>query len=147
MATTKTSGILDQIAIGMALLCGIHCLLMPVVLAVLPIVAASLFAHEHFHLWMLLLVLPTTSISIFMGCRKHKDKWTAGLSLTGLCIMIAVTVFESVNHTACATCPGCSRSAGAPIPPSAWFNTFGGLFLASAHVRNFKLCRTSGCCH
>ncbi|QBG48831.1 MerC domain-containing protein [Verrucomicrobia bacterium S94] len=147
MTTTKTSGILDQIAIGMALLCGIHCLLMPVVLAVLPIVAASLFAHEHFHLWMLLLVLPTTSISIFMGCRKHKDKWTAALSLTGLGIMIAVTAFEYAAHSSCASCSSCSRAVSEGVPPIAWVNTLGGLFLASAHIRNFKLCRKSGCCH
>ena len=139
--------ILDQVAIGMAVICGIHCLMMPVLLALLPIVASSLFAHENFHLWMLLLVLPTTSISIFMGCRKHKDKWTAALSLTGLCIMIAVTIFEYATHTSCASCGGCSGAASAPVPPTAWFNTFGGLFLASAHVRNFKLCRKSDCCH
>ncbi len=143
----KTSAILDQLAIGMAVICGIHCLMMPIILALLPIVAASFFAHEHFHLWMLLLVLPTTSISIFMGCRKHRDKWTAALSLTGLGIMIAVTIFEYATHTSCATCAGCARSADAPVPPSAWCNTIGGLFLASAHVRNFKLCRNSNCCH
>ncbi|MDF7798784.1 MerC domain-containing protein [Pontiellaceae bacterium B1224] len=143
----KTTAILDQLAISMAVICGIHCLMMPIVLAVLPIVAASLFAHEHFHLWMLLLVLPTTTLSIFMGCRKHKDKWTATLALIGLGIMIAVTLFEYMTHTTCATCAGCSRAVGGPIPPSAWFNTAGGLFIASAHIRNFKLCRKSHCCH
>ncbi|MEI6891718.1 MAG: MerC domain-containing protein [Pontiella sp.] len=71
------TNILDQLAIGMAVICGIHCLMMPIILALLPLIAASFFAHEHFHLWMLLFVLPTTGISIFMGCRKHKDKWTA----------------------------------------------------------------------
>lgn len=141
------TNILDQLAIGMAVICGIHCLMMPIILALLPLVAASLFAHEHFHLWMLLLVLPTTSISIFMGCRKHKDKWTATLSLIGLGIMIAVTVFEYVTHTTCASCAGCSRDATAGVPPIAWINTMGGLFLASAHVRNFKLCRKDHCCH
>ena len=147
MSTQKISNILDQLAIGMAAVCGIHCLMMPIILALLPIVASSFFAHENFHLWMLLFVLPTTGISILMGCRKHKDKWTAALSLTGLGIMIAVTVFEYATHTSCATCAGCARSVGAPVPPSAWLNTIGGLFLASAHIRNFKLCRKSNCHH
>ncbi|MDF7822868.1 MerC domain-containing protein [Pontiellaceae bacterium B12227] len=144
---SNTSGILDRLAIGMAVVCGIHCLMMPIIIALLPIVTASFFAHEHFHLWMLLFVLPTTGFSIFMGCREHKDKWTATLSLTGLGIMIAVTAIEYATHSSCATCAGCSRSSTAPVPPSAWFNTIGGLFLASAHVRNFKLCRNSSCHH
>ncbi len=145
--TLSPRAVLDQLAIGMAVLCGIHCLLMPVIIALLPIVAAGFFAHEHFHLWMLLFVLPTTSISIFMGCRKHKDHWTAALSLTGLGIMIGVTAFEYISHSSCASCPGCARTAEAPVPPSAWINTAAGLFLASAHIRNFKLCRKSGCRH
>lgn len=147
MSIQNVSTLLDRLAVGMAVLCGIHCLLMPVLIAVLPIIATGFFAHEDFHLWMLLFVLPTTGISIFMGCRKHKDKWTAILSLIGIGIMIAVTAFEYLNHASCSACAGCSRPAGAPIPPSAWINTVGGLFLASAHVRNFKLCRKNHCCH
>lgn len=143
---SHSTNILDQLAIGMAVICGIHCLMMPVILAILPIVASSLFANENFHLWMLLLVLPTTSISIFMGCRKHKDKWTAALSLIGLGIMIAVTVIEYTTHVGCGACTGCSTTTTS-VPAIAWVNTVGGLFLASAHVRNFKLCRKSDCCH
>lgn len=147
MTTRRISPFLDQIAIGMAVLCGIHCLMMPIILALLPIVATSFFAHEHFHLWMLLFVLPTTGISIFMGCRKHKDKWTAALSLIGLGVMIGVTIFEYATHSSCATCSSCSRAVTDGVPPIAWVNTFGGLFLAAAHVRNFKLCRKDHCCH
>ena len=147
MSDHKTYPLLDHFAIGMAALCGIHCLMMPVLIAVLPIIATGFFAHKDFHLWMLLFVLPTTGLSIFMGCRKHKDKRTAILSLTGIGIMIAVTAFEYLSHASCTACGGCSRTAGAPIPPSAWINSIGGLFLATAHIRNFRLCRESRCCH
>ena len=36
-----------------------------------------------------------------------------------------------------------------PIPMQAgvWLNAIGGVFLASAHIRNFRLCRKSSCCH
>ena len=149
--TFKAAAFLDQIAIGMAVLCGIHCLLMPVLIALIPIIATGIFVHQDFHLWMLLLVLPTTGLSLFMGCRKHKDRWTAALAAVGIGSMIAVTVFETTQHHAQTdtqpTCSGCARSVEQPIPLSAWLNTLGGLLVASAHVRNFKLCRKTNCSH
>ena len=142
---------LDQLAVGMAAVCAVHCLLMPVLIIALPIIATGFFAHEQFHLWMLLFVLPTTGLSIFMGCRKHKDRWTAILSLIGIGILIAVVLMESGSHAAvhgaCRSCEGCADTAAGSIPSCAWFNTLGGLFLASAHVRNFKLCRHDRCRH
>jgi hypothetical protein len=142
---------LDQVAISMAAVCAVHCLLTPVLIVALPIIATGFFAHEHFHIWMLLLVLPTTGLSIFMGCRKHKDRWTAVLSVIGVGILIAVAIMESGHHAAasatCQACDSCAGAAALSIPACAWFNTLGGLFLASAHLRNFKLCRKSRCCH
>ena len=150
-AFEQPRGWLDRLAIGMAMLCAVHCLLMPVLIVALPIIATSFFVHEDFHLWMLLFVLPTTGLSIIMGCRKHRDRWTAVLSMIGIGIMIAVTVVESCNHvsqTASAhVCPGCARTPEEPIPPSAWISALGGLFLAVAHARNFRLCRKGHCRH
>ena len=77
-------GWLDRVAISLAMVCAVHCLVLPVLIILLPIIATSFFAHENFHLWMLLLVLPTTGLSIFMGCRRHKDKWVAALTVAGL---------------------------------------------------------------
>ena len=68
-----TRGWLDKLAISMAAVCAVHCLLTPVIIVLLPIVATSFFVHQDFHLWMLFLVIPTTSLAIGMGCRKHKD--------------------------------------------------------------------------
>lgn len=142
---------IDRFAIGMALLCAVHCLLMPVLLIGLPIIAATFFAHEDFHRWMLWLVLPSTAISMFMGCRKHKDVRTFCLGLAGVAIVIAVVLYE--GHAAAAStahaCAGCVHDHGANqgLPMCAWLNTFGGLFLAAAHVRNYRLCRKSVCSH
>lgn len=156
-STCRSHGWLDQLAIGMAAVCAVHCLLTPILVIALPIIATSFFAHEDFHLWMLLLVLPTTSFAIFMGCRKHKDIWVAAFSAIGLSILVFALVQErihSANHadatTHAAHCESCSRDLSKePIPmhAGAWFNTFGGLMLASAHVRNFRLCRRSRCEH
>lgn len=155
--TCRSHGWLDHLAIGMAAVCAVHCLLTPILVIALPIIATSFFVHQDFHLWMILLVLPTTGFAIFMGCRKHKDRWVAALSAIGLAVLVSALVHErihasahaeAVNHAA--QCASCSRDVSVePVPmhAGAWFNTIGGLFLASAHIRNFRLCRKSRCDH
>jgi hypothetical protein len=157
--TCKSHGWLDHLAIGMAAVCAVHCLLTPILVIALPIIATSLFVHEDFHLWMILLVLPTTSFAVFMGCRKHKDRWVAMLSILGLSVLVGALVHERMHHSAhtaameqshAESCASCSRDLSEePIPmhAGAWFNTLGGLLLAGAHVRNFRLCRKSRCEH
>ena len=153
--TSRKHGWLDRFAIGIASVCAVHCLLTPIVVIALPIVATSFFVHEDFHLWMILFVLPTTGFAVFMGCRGHKDKWVAVLSALGISILIFALVNERMQHVTdaefrshAAHCDSCARDLSEePIPmhASAWFNTLGGLLLASAHVRNFRLCRKSHC--
>lgn len=147
-ANHRSHGLLDHLAIGMAAVCAVHCLLTPILVMALPIIATSFFLHEDFHLWMLLLVLPTTGFAIFMGCRRHKDKWVASMSAIGLSILIAALVHERMHYAA--HCESCARDLSEePIPmhAGAWLSTMGGLFLAGAHVRNFRLCRKSRCNH
>ena len=156
--STKSSahrGWLDKLAISMAAVCAVHCLLTPVLMVLLPIVATSFFVHKDFHLWMLFLVIPTTGLAIFTGCRKHRDKWVAVLSIIGLSILFSAVVYERSQHvepsalsgcsTACLHCQGASLGGGLSL--AGWINVAGGLFLVGAHVRNFRLCRKSRCCH
>jgi len=143
---------IDRFAIGMAMLCAVHCLLMPILLIALPIIATGFFAHENFHLWMLWLVLPSTCISMYMGCRKHKDRWTLRLGAVGVLIVTAVALYEGYTGAAADvhSCSGCvvhDHGAKAGLPMCAWLNTLGGLFLVAAHTRNYRLCRKSACTH
>jgi hypothetical protein len=156
----RTHGWLDSLAIGMAGVCAVHCLLMPLLIVLLPIIATSFFVHQDFHLWMLLLVIPTTSFAIFMGCRKHREKWIVALSAVGLAVLSADLAHERSVHAAYAAehaghdhaahvhGPSCIHNvAENPVNAWAWINTFGGLFLAGAHVRNYRLCRKTDCRH
>jgi carbon starvation protein CstA len=142
---------LDHLAIGMAAVCAVHCLLTPLLLVALPIIATTFFVHEDFHVWMLFAVIPTTSFAVFMGCRKHKDRWVVALSAVGLSLLLAALVFErlsagaSIEAAHCAACAGEVAGHSASLLP--WINCFGGLFLASGHVRNFRLCRLADCQH
>ena len=153
----RSHGWLDHLAIGMAAVCAVHCLLTPILVIALPIIATSFFVHEDFHLWMILLVLPTTAFAVFMGCRKHKDRVVAILSAIGLSVLLFALIHERMHNAAHAEayvhavhCESCARDISeepVPMHAGAWFNTLGGLLLAAAHVRNYRLCRKSRCEH
>jgi len=151
---SHSHGWLDKLAISMALLCAIHCLILPIVIVALPLVQATFFADEDFHLWMLIAVFPTTIASIFLGCKKHRDKWVALACIIGLSLLVlAFTLERQSNVHAHADLEGQQASeclhciAEQPLNPLAWINTLGGVFLIIAHSRNFYLCRKSACQH
>ena len=150
-------GWLDHLAIGMAAVCAIHCLLTPILITALPIIATSFIVHQDFHLWMIFLVLPTTIFAVFMGCRNHKDRVVLALSAIGLSVLLLALIQERTGYSSnedfavsSIDCDTCARDISAELVPmraGAWLNAIGGVFLASAHVRNFRLCRKSNCCH
>jgi hypothetical protein len=94
---TQISNSLDRIAISMAVICGIHCLVTPVLLVALPILATTFWVDENFHLWMILLVIPTTSLALWSGCRRHKDKWVLAAGAMGLGILVMAIMAERVS--------------------------------------------------
>ncbi|MEO0453145.1 MAG: MerC domain-containing protein [Verrucomicrobiota bacterium] len=151
-----THGWLDSLAISMSLLCAFHCLLTPVLIIVLPILATSFLVDHDFHLWMIFFVVPTTSAAVFLGCRQHRDKAVLILSSIGLTLLVSIAVYESVflsemgsgGHTHCEQCDSHeSHGTGGLLTASTYLNLLGGLLLASAHVRNYWLCRHFDCHH
>lgn len=151
-------GWLDKIAVSMAMVCALHCLVTPVLIVLLPVLSTSLWVHEDFHLWMLFFVIPTTSLAVFMGCRKHRDRWVATLSAAGMGVLIVAFLLGMQFHDAgvsCAEACAHGHSHGPAVVQAgfwthskvSWFNTFGGLLLAAAHVRNYRLCRSRRCSH
>lgn len=157
IAHQHTHGWLDHLAISMAFICAVHCLLTPVLIVLLPVIATSFFVHQDFHIWMLLLVLPTTGLSLFIGCRKHKDKWSALFCGIGLLLLIVALTYERIANGGAGAalassghegCVNCVHNVAANTGNIwAWINTFGGVFLAMGHFRNFRLCRKTACQH
>ena len=142
---------LDSLAIGMSMLCAVHCLLTPILVILLPIIATTVWVHQDFHLWMIFFVIPTTSAAVFMGCRKHKDKMVLFLSILGLGFLVSVAGYETWFYAErvpaeASVCPHClAKQEGNFFKAMTIFNVIGGVFLASAHTRNYLLCRASSC--
>lgn len=148
-----TSAWLDSLAVGMSMICAVHCLITPVVIGVMPVLATTFWTDQHFHLWMLLLVVPTAAVALFLGCRKHRDRLVVLFGALGLTVLSAVAVYESLIHSTpvlqehvhCAHCA--KREAGNLFTGATAANMVGAVFLTAAHVRNFLLCRQAKCCH
>lgn len=170
---TQSRGWLDKAAVLMAVVCGVHCLATPFLLVVLPIIGSTFWTNANFHFWMLILVIPTTTLAAFSGCRKHKDRLVAICVAIGLVILVSATAMESfaasstdgvegsgasletADAAACLSCcaldanpEGESRASLAflSLPAGAFLNLAGGLFLIVGHIRNFRLCRAARCC-
>ena len=63
--------ITDKMAIGLSVACAIHCLFLPVVILMLPSIAALNLDNEAFHLWMVIAVIPCSIYALSLGCKQH----------------------------------------------------------------------------
>ena len=80
--------ITDKLAIGLSLLCAIHCLAITSLLALLPSVVALPLENEAFHLWMVAAVLPSSAYALTLGCKQHKRYQLVILGSIGLTLLV-----------------------------------------------------------
>jgi len=114
---------LDRIAITLSTICIVHCLAMPLVIAMLPIVAVTFGSDGHFHSLMLWLVVPTSAVGFALGFRVHAK---AGIVLTGTVAVAILAIVALWGHAA--------WDATTEVA----VNVAASLLLASAHWRNFR---------
>jgi len=125
-----TTANLDRAAIGLSLICVVHCLVTPVAITLLPALGATFLEGETFHYAVLLLVLPTSLVALALGCRKHRS---AGVLMTGLLGLLVLCLIPIL---------------GDRVTGEHWETTTtiaGAALIALAHVRNFLLCRQHDC--
>ncbi len=126
---------LDGIAVSLAGVCGVHCLLLPLLLIAFPIIGSSFFVNAAFHKWMLAAVLPTTGLAIFLGCRRHKDLPVILLSIGGFALLCLGILNHGHSHD------HVGHAGHHWFSMESILTTLGGIVMVSAHVRNFRLCR------
>lgn len=127
----RTAGRLDKFAVLLSGVCLFHCLLAPVGLTLLPILPIHLLVEDVlFHQFMLWLVLPTSIVALFIGCRKHRD-WL--ILSTGFVGITALAVAASVGHDVLTPTQERLTSSVAAI------------ILAVSHYLNFRACQQITC--
>lgn len=78
----------DTLAVGISLVCSVHCLAMPLLVATLPILSGLFFAEESFHLWMIFAVLPISVYALFQGRATHSKNMPLLVGGMGLLVLI-----------------------------------------------------------
>ncbi|WP_076419254.1 MerC domain-containing protein [Colwellia sp. UCD-KL20] len=124
----KTQPLIDKLAISISIACAIHCLVMPIVLLLLPAFAVLPLNNEAFHLWMVIIIIPTSIYALFMGCKQHKRFRLLLIGAIGLvfltsALLIGDEVWEKV------------------------LTLLGSFTIASGHFVNYRLCQKSNNCN
>ena len=125
-------GRLDAAAVLLSGICMLHCLALPLLLTVFPILNVSILSEEVFHFIMLVVILPISVVALTIGCRLHKDMWTMVLGAIGLGILTVMAI-------------GGHHLFG--ITGERLVTSLGGLILAFAHIQNYRCCRRDDCTH
>jgi hypothetical protein len=120
----ESSKTLDNTAVALSSLCLAHCLLLPFIVGALPFFAQA--GNGHFHLQMLAIVLPVSSIALALGYRTHQNWRILGWGALGMLLLV---VGATVAH---------SRYG---LMADRLFTIVGGLTLAVTHYRNNRLSR------
>ena len=61
-------GRLDSLGVLLSGICIVHCLALPLLLALLPFLGGSLLGGHSFHEYLLLAVLPVSLVALGLGC-------------------------------------------------------------------------------
>ena len=126
---TTESG--DKAAIGLSFTCALHCLMVPLLLALFPSGALSGLGDERIHLCLLALIIPISVFSLTLGCRVHRILTVVAVGVTGICILIFSTLL--------------AHDIGGESLETAG-TLLGSGIVALSHALNFKFCRSAHAC-
>jgi hypothetical protein len=121
---------IDCLAIAASGFCAVHCLLGPLAFVLFPALAACGLSDQEFHRLLLVLVLPTSSAGLVLGCTGHRDFRVAALGAVSL---LSLGFSATLGHELVG-------ELGERIA-----TVTGALLAAGAHVWNFCLCRRHVC--
>jgi len=121
----------DKAAIGLSFACALHCLMVPLLLAIFPSSTLSGLEDERVHLGLLTLIIPISVFSLTLGCRVHRNLTVVAVGVTGICILCfsALLAHDMGGESL--------ETAGTLL---------GSGIVALSHALNFKSCRAAHAC-
>lgn len=121
---------LDGAAIAMSAACILHCLLTPVLVILFPILGSTALADDSFHGLLLVIIIPTSAMAFYLGCRRHGEGSVLVLGVAGIVVLLVAALLGVV---------------GLGIVGEKVATGIGGTLLALGHVQNFRRCRAHRC--
>lgn len=123
---TTTPGLWDRIGISLSGLCMVHCLLMPAVVAAVPLWSQAETLHDWLHPLLLLTLAPITVMALVSTRSKPQARRVWLLLGAGLLALALPTLF--------------SHEAASPVMETA-FTLLGSGLLITGHRHNGRICR------
>lgn len=81
-----SSSLLDKGAVALSSICLLHCLTLPLLIVVLPFLAQ--IGEDHFHVQMLVVVLPVSIIAFTLGHRRYRNKCVITWGVVGMLLLV-----------------------------------------------------------
>lgn len=79
----------DKTAVGLSLLCVVHCTVFPIILILIPSLAGVFaFNNELVHTWLLYALVPISLVAMLMGYLHHRRQGVFLIGILGLIILI-----------------------------------------------------------
>ena len=120
----------DKFSITLSAMCAVHCLLVPLLVSLVPSMAALNLDNEGFHFWMVVAVIPSSIYALTLGCKRHKRYQFLILGFIGLTLLVSALMLEDM---------------GLDIVGEKSLTLLGAAFLAVGHWFNFRLCIKNKC--
>ena len=119
----------DVLAIFLSAVCVLHCILMPLVIALTPFVMMTQMQllWDNYHAWLLLAVVPITLVGLSQGYRRHRDARVWSIGLAGLGSMAIGILFHAIPWVEAVLVAG------------------GAMLIACAHWINWRQVCPDGC--
>jgi hypothetical protein len=121
----------DRLGIAMSVVCVVHCLMLPVAIAALPLVAAQWLQASTFHSAMALALVPVALLAAVPGLRMH-GRLSVGLAMAAGLSLLSTAAFAGERWLSHEVAIGLTVA--------------GGTILVTAHAVNLVLCRTCPAC-
>lgn len=105
-------------------LCLVHCLLLPLIIVAVPLLAR--LDESHFHLQMLLIVVPVSLFAFALGFRRHHSKAIIAGGIAGITVLALGGTVAHTNYG---------------ILADSLLTIAGSIILATSHYFNNRLTR------
>ena len=130
MNLRKTQSRIDKFGQTLSVVCLIHCLFLPVLLATIPFISFLGMLHTAFaENLMVLLAILNAVIAVTSGFKSHKNYIVISIFLSGAVMFICSYLFKNIMSS------------------YDIFTPLGAFLIGAGHLMNKKLCDTCHACH
>jgi hypothetical protein len=130
----------DYIGISLSIICGVHCLVTPLLIIYLPIIGNTI-ESIWFHTGTIIFMIFTFYQSIYKHFKQHKSKLTLGLGITGLILFLSSYLNELTHHSEEHEHGDGLMNVHGDETYMIYIAIVGAILLISAHFLNIRKCR------